>query len=349
MLTILFATFNGMQTLPRMMERLKSIQHPEGLRIVAVDNRSTDGSGDYLRSMQAVLPLTILHCPQPGKNRSLNFALDQIAAGLNDRELVVITDDDILPEDEWLLQLSRSALAHPEANAFGGIIQPVWPDQVPAWLPRLKYAYPVLFATTSARHGPCTSRDIYGPNMAIRARLFKRRLRFNAAIGPDGSKTFGMGSESELLRRIERMGHKMFFCEHAIVGHQIKPSLLRWSAVLSRARRYGVGLGMMDRQERPTLTECADSIAQLFVLESKALASLFPGLTQRRAGVLFRRQVQLGRLSAMFAAPLDPQRALGVLTRLTQGLRQRSDAASGLAAASVMTGSHLSANASPSR
>ena len=324
MMTILFSTFNGMQTLPRMLTQLQSIKHPDGLRIVAVDNRSTDGSGAFLRQWQDKLPITVLDFPQPGKNRALNFALDQIADGLDERELVVITDDDIVPDNDWLLQLSRSAQVHRDVSAFGGVIKPLWPDNVPSWLNCLESEYAALFATTSARHGTCSSRDIYGPNMAVRARLFKRGLRFNGAIGPDGSQSFGMGSESELLRRIERMGHRMFFCEHAIVGHQVKPSLLRWSAVLRRGQRYGRGLGMMDRQHGSETMQMAHTLAQLFVLELKALATWMPRWSSRRPVILYRREVRLGRLLSYFAAPIDKKLSTDALADLAMRLRQLS-------------------------
>lgn len=39
---------------------------------MAVDNGSTDGSGDLLRSAAGRLPLTVLTEPAKGKNRALN-------------------------------------------------------------------------------------------------------------------------------------------------------------------------------------------------------------------------------------------------------------------------------------
>ena len=305
MLTILFSTYNGMQTLPKMLEQLQVIERPDSLRIVAVDNRSDDGSLELLRHAAAVLPITIFECKDPGKNKALNFALDRIAGDLSDDDLVIVTDDDILPDTDWLMQLTNAAATRPQVDVFGGTIRPVWPIEVPQWIPQLKDAFAVLFATTSANTGLCSSHDIYGPNMAVRGKLFKDGLRFNPSIGPDGSKNFGMGSESELLRRLERDGHQLFFCEAAAVGHQIKPSLLRWSSVLARARRYGRGLGLLDAQARNSATTALRSIKRSLVLELKALATLLPGLTERRIRVLFRREVERGRITSLMAPSLD--------------------------------------------
>ncbi len=317
MLTILFSTFNGMQTLPRTLERLQAIERPEDLRIVAVDNRSDDGSYELLQQACEYLPITLFECREPGKNKALNFALDRIVGTLSDDDLVVVTDDDILPNDDWLLQLSSAAAANPKASVFGGAIRPVWPANVPKWLPDLEGFFAVLFATTSTRTGVCTSRDIYGPNMAVRGKLFKQGIRFNPSIGPDGSQHFGMGSESELLRRLERDGHEMHFCEAAAVGHQIKPSLLRWSAVLSRAYRYGRGLGMLDGQEQGSIKSAGQSIKRAAIAELKALATALPGLTNRRTRVLFRRQIERGRIASLLAPSLNLSAVMRKVARTT--------------------------------
>ncbi len=286
---------------------------------IAVDNRSDDGSLALLQQASADLPITIFACSEPGKNKSLNFALDRIASSLDDNDLVIVTDDDILPDPGWLLQLAGAAAANPQVNVFGGTIRPVWPAIVPKWLPELKDAFVVLFATTSAPTGICTSHDIFGPNMAVRGKLFKGGLRFNPSIGPDGSKNFGMGSESELLRRIEREGHQFFFCEAAAVGHQIKPSLLRWSSVLARARRYGRGLGLLDGLQSSSLSLALGSLKRSAIIEAKALATLLPGLTNRRIRVLFRREIERGRITSLLAPSLNLS---AVMRKVTLGSPQ---------------------------
>src|SRR4051812_9217289 len=77
MITVLFSTFNGADTLPVMMESLTRLNPPPGgWKLVAVDNGSTDGSGDLLLSFSGRLPLTVLSEPAKGKNRALNRGLE---------------------------------------------------------------------------------------------------------------------------------------------------------------------------------------------------------------------------------------------------------------------------------
>ena len=68
-----------------------------GWRLIAVDNASTDGTGDLMRSYADRLPIVVLHEPQAGKNRALNRAIE-VAEG----DFYVFTDDDVLVGENWL-------------------------------------------------------------------------------------------------------------------------------------------------------------------------------------------------------------------------------------------------------
>lgn len=302
----MFTTRDGMTTLPRMLERLAGLRRPPRLRIVAVDNGSTDGTGALLRDWSVRLPMQVVDCPLPGKNRALNVALDRIGPALADAELVVVTDDDILPREDWLERLLAAARAQPQADLFGGAIEPDWPSPPEDWLLALRGAFPVLFAATSASHGPCTAFDIYGPNMAVRGRVLAAGARFEPGIGPDGSGRFGMGSESEFLRRLERAGHRAFFCGDAIVGHQVEPQQMTPGSVVSRAYRYGFGRAMMDAQTRPRAALLPAALHRASVRELKAFAALLPFWRRRLLKTRFLRQVERGYVHALLRAPALP-------------------------------------------
>lgn len=311
MVTLLFSTHNGAGTLPAMLARLASIDHPAGLRIVAVDNGSSDATGGILESWKKRLPMQVIHLPAgtaehpvASKNAALNFALDRLSASPDGRDLVVVTDDDIVPCREWLTTLHRAAVENPRADVFGGSIVPLWLAPPPQWLDSLSDCFPILFAATSAAEGPCSSHDVYGPNMAVRAGMFSNGLRFDPRIGPDGTNRFGMGSESELLRRLERAGHGFVFSEAAMVHHQIKPALCESAAVLRRGWRYGYGRAMMDSQHTPRAGLIVSALADRLLREAKATASRLPRYAHRRIALLFWREVARGYLAGVVAAPL---------------------------------------------
>ncbi len=303
---LLFATRDGMATLPRTLAAFERLRLPRGLRIVAVDNGSRDGSGALLREAAGRLPLTVIDAPVAGKNRALNFALDRIAPWLGDAELVVVTDDDVVPRTDWLLRLHAAARRAPQADLFGGSIVPVWLATPPMWLTSMPGAFPVLFAVTEARDGPCSARDIYGPNMAVRGRVLAAGARFEPGIGPDGTRRFGMGSESEFLRRMERLGHRGHFCADAVVGHQVEPAQMTLASVMARAHRYGYGLALMDRQSAPWARLAARVAPRWVERELKALGALLPFWADRRLATRYAREIRRGYVQALFTGAALP-------------------------------------------
>ena len=131
-LTVLFSTFNGAATLPRMLDAFERLETPPGgWRIVAVDNASTDDSAALLETRKASLPLTVLAEPRQGKNYGLNTGLAAIEGNL-----VMLTDDDVVPQEDWLVAMQRVANEQPDCAIFGGKIYPIWPATPPDWMLR---------------------------------------------------------------------------------------------------------------------------------------------------------------------------------------------------------------------
>lgn len=240
MMTVVFATRNRAAGLARVLGAFaRLLPPPGGWRLVVVDNGSTDSTPQVAAGFAARLPLTLLSAPVPGKNRALNMALPALAG-----ELAVFTDDDVLPEPDWLVRLHAAAAQRPGASLFGGTVLPEWPSPPPAWLREDAVAFSVLYAQNIRPEGPCGAPDIFGPNMAVRAGVFAAGLRFAEAVGPDASNPrYAMGSETELLRRLAAAGHHGWFVAAARVRHIIRPEQMEERWILERAYRYGIGEG----------------------------------------------------------------------------------------------------------
>ena len=240
LLSVVFATRNRAALLPRVLEAFAGLAPPRGgWALLVVDNGSTDATLEVLRGQAGRLPLTALSCPAPGKNRALNLALPHLRG-----DLAVFTDDDVLPDADWLVRLRAAADAHPEASLFGGTVLPDWPRPPPAWLSEQAVEFSVLYAQQRRPSGPCGYADIFGPNMAVRSAVFAGGTRFAEHVGPDGSKPlYAMGSETELLRRLDAAGHRGWFEAAARVSHIVRPEQMEEAWILDRAYRYGVGEG----------------------------------------------------------------------------------------------------------
>ncbi len=237
MINVVLATHNGARTLPRMLERLCELHPPpDGWRLIAVNNASTDATPEILRQYRKRLPLTVLEHGTKGKNSALNAAIPAI-----DGSLVVLTDDDILPERDWLLVYRDTALAHPDHSVFGGPIRPDWPSEPPAWILKPADHLGVSYGITDPAlpQGDVSPKLIWGGNMMVRKAVFDAGHRFSDAVGPKGGTAYAMGGETEFLDRLEAAGYR---CRHepaAAVRHIIRPEQLERTWLLKRAYRYG--------------------------------------------------------------------------------------------------------------
>ena len=242
MLTVMFSTRNGSAVLPRVLEAMTRARPPTGgWKVIAVDNGSTDDSADLLRTYQTRLPLTVLDEPVPGKNRGLNRALE-IAEG----DFFVFCDDDVVVAEDWLVKWREAADIHAGYDLFGGRVEPLWPSDLPQWVLD-EVHHSVVFGTNMhMREGPCAAIAMFGTNMAIRASVFESGIRFNANIGPDNSRAYPMGSETELALRLAALGHQAWFAQGARVQHIVRPHQMERLSILLRGYRWGRGQAHME-------------------------------------------------------------------------------------------------------
>jgi glycosyltransferase involved in cell wall biosynthesis len=236
-LTVFIATHNGAETLPRILTAYtRLLPPPGGWKVVIIDNGSDDASAQIARSFADRLPLVVTEERRRGKNRALNAGLHQLEG-----DLAVFSDDDSLPEADWLVRLRAAADHHPEYAVFGGRILPLWDAEPEDWVLEWVCQAPAFSVTDAGRdEGPCDATKVWGPNMAIRAEWFRTGYRFDERIGPNGSPTYSMGGESELTLRLaiaEQVA--CWHCRDARVHHIITARKMTRAWILKRAFHLG--------------------------------------------------------------------------------------------------------------
>lgn len=248
--TILLATRNRAALLASTLAGIAAQRLPElQWELIVVDNGSTDATADLLERAAKEMPLVAMHEPLPGKNRALNRGL-AVARG----NLVVFTDDDIVPDPDWIAELLGAAERWPTSNVFGGRITPIMPPETPGWLtdhPFTEAAYARF--ELDQPEGP-TSKLPFGPNFAVRAPALDG-IEFHEAIGPEG-EDYISGGEIEFLQRLQRRGEEIVYVPSARVGHVVRPDQLSVDWLFGRSYRLGrclVELGFIDRRRAPRL------------------------------------------------------------------------------------------------
>jgi glycosyltransferase involved in cell wall biosynthesis len=246
MLTVVMPTHNGARTLPEVLAAFSQLDCPPGgWKFVIVDNGSTDRTREIIDSFQPRLPLTYVLEPTLGKSSALNSGLLK-AAG----DLVVFTDDDVLPQRDWLVEMRAAAEANPSFSLFGGAIVPRWETPPEPWI--REWEGSILAITNPAREeGPVAATQLYGPNMAVRSVILDAGYRFDTSLGPVGRR-YRMGEDTDFVQRLGLAGFRAWHCKRAVVAHMIRKSQMNKKWVLGRAFPSGRVSYWREFRESPT-------------------------------------------------------------------------------------------------
>lgn len=239
--SILFATYKRGEILRTTLDSLTRLSPCQfSYEIIVIDNACESQAEQLVNSYRGLLPIHYLQEPSPGKNSALITGLAQ-ATG----DILIFTDDDIIAEPEWLRELVTGIRRMPDYDLFGGRILPHLPEGArdeSGLLQRdgsfIKSAY--VIADWNIPEGPIKAGHIWGPNMAVRRRVFASGITFDPAIGPNGTN-YIMGSESDFLNRAAARGFKGAYIPAAVVRHQIRPEQLNVNWLAGRAFRWGRG------------------------------------------------------------------------------------------------------------
>ncbi len=244
MLTVLLATFNGQGVLPPVLDAYcRQVDAPADWTLVVVDNGSTDRTGEVLSAYADCLPLTRLFEAEPGKNRALNRAIQQI--DLN-RELIILTDDDAIPEPDFLAQWAQVGRSRREDEIYAGHIELFFEEDRPVQVDQYAAHFKEIYAENIGADRPIMPAEIFGPNMAVRGSTLRNGIRFDENIGPNGKQAdYPMGSETEFcLRAARECGLNALFVSGPKVRHIVRKNQMEESFILGRAFRHGRGVAL---------------------------------------------------------------------------------------------------------
>lgn len=247
-ISVVLATYDRDETLARTLASFAD-QAVSGLRwqVFVVDNACREKTRELSESFQGTLPIQYLRQSTPGKNHALLTAMPLVKGAL-----VVFTDDDIVADPSWLMELWQASQRLHDHDLFGGRILPLFPtgrtpeEGIDLSQGFTRAAY--VIADWDLPEGDIRPGRIWGPNMAVRRRVFDSGISFDPTIGPSQSKTYTMGSETEFLLRAAKAGFKSAYVPKALVQHQIRPNQLSIEWLKGRAFRQGKGKAAMYRE-----------------------------------------------------------------------------------------------------
>jgi L-malate glycosyltransferase len=207
--------------------------------IVIIDNNSSDNTREVVKEYEMRLPLFYLRESRPGKNCALNKAIRECSL----KDIVVFTDDDVTPAQNWFQEIVSSVKKWPGIAVFGGKIELLWPDnKQPQWA-IADWMMPFAFSRHLYAEGEAFYRPPdcpFGPNCWVRKVVFQKVPFFDETIGPRPQNRI-MGSETSFLLDLRRHGFEMLYYSGAEVYHRILPKACTLPGLRRRAYTYGRG------------------------------------------------------------------------------------------------------------
>ncbi len=243
--SVIVCTYNRADSLRDTLRALHGQHASPSLQweVIVVDNNSADRTREVVESIQREWPLLRYEFEgRQGLSHARNHGIFS-ARG----EVLLFTDDDVLPEPEWL-ETTLDGLAKYQADACGGYIAPIWETPPPAWLTERFHGF---LAVRSERDDDypiqSPSQAPFGANMAVKKWVFDQVGVFDTSRGRKGS-TLASGEDGEMFERILAAGLKAVFLGQSRVHHKVESFRLtkryfrRWRLQTSRNIAQSRGL-----------------------------------------------------------------------------------------------------------
>jgi hypothetical protein len=217
-ISVVLCTYNNAERLRVTLNSFCRLNRPEGSEweLVAVNNNSTDGTEEVIKSFVDRLPITYVYEPEQGLSRARNAGL-KVAQG----NLIVFTDDDVEPDPDWLVAYWEAYKERPEGYYFGGPTESEYEGEPPDE-DLMRVAPPSVTGIgygASARELPENGFFI-GHNWACPSEYLSQVGTFDESIGLDASKKeTSVGEEVDIMSRIEEIGGKGWYVPEASVKH----------------------------------------------------------------------------------------------------------------------------------
>ena len=218
--TVIIATYNRAATLRATLASIAAQRVPDGFEweLFVVDNNSNDDTREVVRSFAAAMPhLRYLFERRQGKTFALNMAISR-AHG----QVLAFTDDDVLLDPHWLINLV-TRLRDSGAACAGGRIFPAWTQPKPDWLETDgPYRLGSVVVSMDLGDRQCWFDDTLplGANLAITADALRRIGPFRTDLGPTAGSEI-RGEDSDICRRLLAAGEQILYVPDAIAFHPV--------------------------------------------------------------------------------------------------------------------------------
>jgi glucosyl-dolichyl phosphate glucuronosyltransferase len=187
-----------------------------------VDNGSSDHTVAAVRGHRGErLPTRYILEPAPGQSRARNTGM-----AASSSELIVFTDDDVAPADDWLEKIT-TPLLQGECEGVVGRVD-LAKDRCRPWMT------PQHLVALAVYHGEPL--QLIGANMGFHRSVLERVPAFDVEVGPGA---LGFADDTLFSWQLSEAGFRLKYIPEAAVLHYPDPSRLVRSSWFSTGRKHG--------------------------------------------------------------------------------------------------------------
>ncbi|CAN5126469.1 glycosyltransferase family 2 protein [soil metagenome] len=192
------------------------------VRIIVIDNDREQSAKPCVDAFRAAGEFEVIYDVEPQQNIAMarNRALSHVKS-----DYFAFLDDDESAAPQWLQSMLESLNRHQADIVFGPVVC-LLPDGAPAWAEQ---------CFTRPRRATGSGMEFGGAgNVMARSKVINRLgARFDPAYGLTG------GEDTEFFYRMFCAGHRMIWCDEALVTEPVLPSRLTLSWIRRRGFRGG--------------------------------------------------------------------------------------------------------------
>ena len=240
MISFIICTYNREKYIYECLSRLAKNTEKDGWEIVLVNNNSTDGTAaECERFVADYVPKNYRYFME--RQQGLSYARNRGIAEAKGNWLVFL-DDDALVEANYIANLQKNIVEHPEAKAFGGAIEPFFEEETPNWLSPWSMMFVSAIDLGNYVKPFAANQYPVGANMGISKEAIERVGKFNTSLGRVGNNLMG-GEEKDIFNRIRQAGMSILFFPSIKVQHCI-PSKRTTKEFIAK---LGNGVGLSEK------------------------------------------------------------------------------------------------------
>jgi glycosyltransferase involved in cell wall biosynthesis len=227
MLSVIIATRDRAPLLAITLDAIVTQKWPgQPFEVVVVDNASVDATRQVVAAVADAtqVPVKYLREERAGKSYALNTGVAHARGSL-----LVLTDDDVVPERTWLEAIAR-AFAETAADFAAGRILPLWEAPPPEWMSPALHG--VLAIADGGTERLPLGRDLnvhimpIGANMAVRRHVVERIGGWDPSLGKLQG-TLRTGEDHEFALRMTAAGLTGIYEPSACVRHRVPADRLQ--------------------------------------------------------------------------------------------------------------------------